>query len=145
MDTYLLIATVSLFFQIAVLALLSAAYMQKKKGKFRLHGLLMLLSVLIHLGIVFTVMVPAFVVGLIPSIVKKPSDPIGLLSAVHAGTGTAAAILGLWIVGTWRLRTSLQYCAPRRRYMMATLVIWIFTLCLGFVMYFVFNWQLLFG
>jgi uncharacterized membrane protein YozB (DUF420 family) len=143
-DIYTFVATLSLSLQIAVLALLLAGYFQKRKGKFRRHGFLMLAAVVVHLIVILAVMVPSLVIGLIPFIVEQPTEPVRLLSIAHAATGTIAAVLGVWIVGSWRLRTSLQFCSPKRRFMLATIAVWTVALALGIVMYFVFYWQLLF-
>jgi uncharacterized membrane protein YozB (DUF420 family) len=76
---------------------------------------------------------------------EKPTSLIGLFSPFHAAAGTITAILGVWIVGGWRLRQSLKFCAPKKKFMRATFILWLITLSLGVILYLVFNWSFLFG
>ena len=92
-------------------------------------------------GCVGVIMVPSF----IAIILEKPAISIGLLAPFHAVAGTATAILGVWIVGGWRLRQSTKFCAPKRKFMRATFILWLVTLSLGVIFYFVLNWSFLFG
>jgi hypothetical protein len=145
MNYYLFVATVSLFAQLVVFALLLAGYELKRKMKFRMHGLVMLIALAAHIAIIFAIMVPSFVVALIPITIHNPGSPIGILSPIHAATGTVASVLGVWIMGSWRLRQSTEYCMPKRKLMRATFIVWLTTLTLGILLYFVLNWQFLFG
>jgi uncharacterized membrane protein YozB (DUF420 family) len=141
MDVYLFIATVSLVFQLGVLALLLVGFGLKRRLRFHLHGIFMLAAVVLHLIIIGAVMLPSFVA----IILEKPAISIGLLAPFHAVAGTATAILGIWIVGGWRLRQSTKFCAPKRKFMRATFILWLVSLSLGVIFYFVLNWSLLFG
>jgi uncharacterized membrane protein YozB (DUF420 family) len=60
----------------------------------------------------------------------------------HANAGTATAILGIWIVASWRLRQTTKFCAPKRKFIRATSIMWLFTLSLGVIFYFILNWSL---
>lgn len=141
MNFYLFVASVSLAFQLGVLALLIVGFGFKQRLKFRLHGIVMLTAVTVHLLIIGVIMLPSFVA----IILEKPAILIGLFAPFHAVAGTATAILGVWIVGGWRLRQSTKFCAPKRRFMRATFVLWIVTLSLGVIFYFILNWSFLFG
>ncbi len=141
MNIYLLIATVSLAFQLGVLALLIIGYNLKLRLRFRLHGIFMLTAVVLHLIIIGAIMVPSFVAIYIE---KAPALTISF-APFHAAAGTATAILGIWIVGGWRLRQSTKFCAPKRKFMRATLILWSVTLSLGIIFYFILNWSYLFG
>jgi uncharacterized membrane protein YozB (DUF420 family) len=141
MNFYLFIATVSLAFQLGVLALLIVGYGFKRRLRFRLHGFFMLAAVMLHLITIGVIMVPSFVA----IIFEKLAISIGLLALFHAAAGTATAILGVWIVGGWRLRQSTKFCAPKRKFMRATFILWLTALSLGVIFYFVLNWSLLFG
>ena len=141
MNFYLFVATVSLAFQLVVLALLLVGFEFKRRLRFRLHGIFMLAAVALHLIIIGGIMVPSFVA----IILEKHALSIGLLAPFHATAGTATAILGVWIVGGWRLRQSTKFCAPKRKFMRATFILWLITLSLGVVFYFVLNWSFLFG
>ena len=141
MNFYLFIATVSLAFQLGVLALLIVGFGFKRRLRFRLHGIFMLAAVVLHLIIIGVIMVPSFVA----IILEKPAISIGLFAPFHAVAGTVTAILGVWIVGGWRLRHSTKFCAPKRKFMRATFILWLVTLSLGVIFYFILNWSLLFG
>jgi hypothetical protein len=141
MNIYLLIATVSLAFQLGVLALLTVGFGFKRRMRFRLHGFFMTAAVALHLIIIGAIMVPSFVAIFI----EKPAILVSLFAPFHAAAGTATAILGVWIVGGWRFRQSIKFCAPKRKFMLATLILWLVTLSLGVIFYFILNWSFLFG
>lgn len=141
MNIYLFIATFSLAFQLGVLALLIIGYSFKLRLRFRLHGIFMLSAVVLHLIIIGGIMVPSFVAIYLE---KAPMLTI-LFAPFHAALGMVTAILGVWIVGGWRLRQSTKFCAPKRKFMRATLILWSITLSLGIIFYFILNWSFLFG
>ncbi len=141
MNFFLFVATLSLAFQLVVLALLLIGFRFKLRLRFRLHGLFMLTAVALHLIIIGIIMVPSFVAIFI----EKPAISIELYAPFHAAAGMATAILGVWIVGGWRLRQSTKFCAPKRKYMRATFILWLVTLSLGVIFYFILNWSFLFG
>jgi hypothetical protein len=145
MDFYLFVATASLILQIAVLAFLTIGYEYKRKFKFRQHGITMLTAFLLHLAAILTIMIPSFVLALVPITIQKPGGVTSILSSAHAIAGSIAIILAGWIVGSWRLRPSNQYCAPKKKAMRKTLLIWLLTLAIGIMLYFDLNWALLFG
>jgi len=141
MNFYLFIATVSLAFQLGVLALIIVGFKFKQRLRFRLHGIFMLTAVVLHLIIIGGIMAPSFVAIILEKLVIS----ISLFAIFHAAAGTATAILGVWIVGGWRLRKSTKFCAPKRKFMRATFILWILTITLGLIFYFVLNWSFLFG
>jgi uncharacterized membrane protein YozB (DUF420 family) len=134
MDIYLLIATVSLLVQVIVLVLLITGYVLKRKTKFRQHGLLMFSAVAFHAILVFAVMVPSFsVITFTPT---GLSLMIILSVVIHAVFGITALALGIWIVASWRLRKSIQYCAPKKLFMRTTFIAWIIAITIGIILYF---------
>ena len=141
MNFYLFVATVSLAFQLGVLALLLVGFGFKRRLRFRFHGFFMLAAVAVHLIVIGVIMLPSLVAILL----QKPPILIGLFAPFHAAAGTATAILGVWIVGSWRLRQSLKFCAPKRKFMRFTFILWLVTLSLGIIFYFILNWTFLFG
>jgi uncharacterized membrane protein YozB (DUF420 family) len=143
MDYYLFAATVSLVIQLVILLLLLVGMGLKRKSSFRRHGIIMMLALLVHLAGIFAIMLPSFMVGFVPFFFVNPSNLIGILSVVNAVFGTVAAVLGVWILGEWRLRTSLAYCMPHKKVMRITFAMWLTALVLGIAMYFVLNWPLL--
>jgi uncharacterized membrane protein YozB (DUF420 family) len=141
MNIYLLIGTVSLAFQIGVLVLLAIGFEFKRRSQFRNHGITMMTALISHFVIIGGIMVPSFIAIMF----EKPASLIGFFAPFHAVAGLVTAILGIWIVGGWRLRQSIQYCAPKRKFMRITLVLWSITLSLGVVFYFILNWSSLFS
>lgn len=145
MDYYTLVATVSLVFQVGVFGLLLGSLILKARKKMWLHGVTMLVGLLLHFISIGAIMVPSFVGGIIPFAASSPTDATVLLSFVHAATGIIAPILAVWIIATWRLRKSLEYCTPKKKFMKVTLAVWLVALLSGFALYLSFYWTLLFG
>jgi len=144
MDYYLLVASLTLLLQLAVFLIVVCGFLFKKGLKFRAHGLAMTTGAVLHIVAIAVIMVPSFVEGLVPIIAKTPVRVISLLASFHAAFGSTAAVLMVWIVGSWRLRRSLQFCAPKRRWMRVTLWVWFSSLVLGFLLYLTLFWSLLF-
>jgi uncharacterized membrane protein YozB (DUF420 family) len=143
MNIYTLIATIGLIFQMIVLVLLVVGYVLKRRNRFHQHGVTMLTAVVLHLIMIFALMVPSFVIGVIP-LIQANSTMLGvMLAPIHLVTGTVAVVLGVWIVTSWRLRKSLEYCAPKKRIMLITLTLWVATLIIGIFLYLSFYTTLL--
>jgi uncharacterized membrane protein len=145
MNYYLFVATVSLALELAVLAFIIVGFGLKQHMSFRKHGFTMLTALVVHLISIGAVMVPSFIISLVPKILEKPTSLIGLFSAFHAALGTLTAILAIWIVCGWRLRQSTKFCAPKKKLMRATFILWLISLSLGIAFYFILNWSSLFG
>jgi uncharacterized membrane protein YozB (DUF420 family) len=144
-DFYLFLGTISLAFQLLVFALLIVGYGFKRNLKFRKHGFTMVTAFVVHLIAVGGIMVPSFAVGLVPKISDNPTSLVALSSIFMAAAGTATVVLALWIVGTWRLRQSTKFCAPKKKVMLNTFILWSVSLFLGIILYFALNWTLLFS
>jgi hypothetical protein len=131
MNVYTLIVTASLASQITVLFLLFGSVWLKTRKRFRQHGVTMLIAVVIHTISIFAIMIPSF------TVISTVGFPVTIwtLAAVHGAMGTAAEALALWIVVSWRLRTSIQYCAPKKKLMLLTLILWVAALVLGMALY----------
>jgi uncharacterized membrane protein YozB (DUF420 family) len=145
MSYSILFSAVSLVFQMAVFVLLLSGYALEKKQRLREHGIFMFAGVALHILAIAVIMVPSFISGLVPFIAAEPTDVNSVLSLIHAGTGIAVAVLGVWIVGSWRLRQSPKYCAPMKKWMRPTLIMWLVALVSGFLLYLSFYWTTLFG
>jgi hypothetical protein len=131
MDIYTFIATVSLVLQIIVLTLLFGSLGLKSKKKFRQHGITMLIAVVLHTITILAVMIPSFRLiasGEYPALVST-------ITYVHGIAGVIAEVFGVWIIVTWRLRTSIQYCAPKKKLMLLTLILWLTAVLLGILLY----------
>jgi uncharacterized membrane protein YozB (DUF420 family) len=129
------LATVSLVLQIVILVLLVGSVGLKGRKKFRQHGITMLIAVVLHTITILLIMIPSFVIGFIPYFSTNISDAVSIIAIVHGAAGILAEVLGVWIVTFWRLRKSLQYCAPRKKLMRVTLILWLTALFLGVLLY----------
>jgi hypothetical protein len=132
MDIYTLIATISLLIQLTVLVLLVTSYMLKRREKFRLHGILMLSAVIVHAAMVFWLMIPSFNAIVVTAGLSSFSVTTAMF---HAPFGIISLILGIWVVGSWRLRKSIAFCAPKKRIMLFTFITWIIAITLGVILY----------
>jgi uncharacterized membrane protein YozB (DUF420 family) len=133
MDSYQLTATISLVTQIVVLLLLLGSVWLKGKKKYRQHGILMLTAVVFHTVVVLAWMTPIF-----SGMFNFPTNLLNPLVAtvfVHAFTGIATVILGIWLVASWRLKADVKNCFTKKNAMRATMALWIITLILGIIMY----------
>jgi uncharacterized membrane protein YozB (DUF420 family) len=138
MDYYQLVAAINLIVQIVVLVLLLGGYWLKQMKKFRQHGITMLTAVILHMIMVLAVMLPSFVLGVIPLILANSSAVVTIVVPLHGIMGIIAAVLGVWIVTQWRLHASLQYCGgstPKKKLMRLTLIVWLIALLLGVLLY----------
>jgi membrane-associated HD superfamily phosphohydrolase len=100
-NPFALIATTSLTIQIIVLFLLLYGYSLKRKLRFRQHGITMSAAVVLHLVVVFAIMIPSFVLAVIPGyVIPNFSGIISVVSLVHAVAGALAGSLGVWLVAS---------------------------------------------
>jgi uncharacterized membrane protein YozB (DUF420 family) len=137
-NSFTLIATTSLTIQIIVLFLLLYGYMLKRQLKFRRHGITMFAAVVLHLVMIFAIMIPSFVLGVVPSfIVPNISGMISVVSLIHVVVGASAVSLGVWLVASWRFR-DLKSCFTKKKFMLWTMIIWLVSLFLGIVLYTIF-------
>jgi hypothetical protein len=96
-----LIITASLAVQIVVLLLLIYGYLLKRKLKFRQHGIVMAVAVVLHLTMVFYVMLPSFVLAVIPDYtVPAPFSLVSIAGVIHGVLGATALLLGVSFVAS---------------------------------------------
>jgi uncharacterized membrane protein YozB (DUF420 family) len=134
-NPFTLVATVSLTVQIIVLFLVLYGYMLNRQRKFRQHGITMAAAVVLHLAMIFAIMIPSFVLGIVPgSIVPNISGMISVVSLIHVIVGALTILLGVWLVASWRFR-GLKNCFTKKRMMLGTMIIWLVTLFFGILLY----------
>jgi uncharacterized membrane protein YozB (DUF420 family) len=63
------------------------------------------------------------------------ADPLVIATLVHVSAGLLAAVLGIWLVGSWHLQKDLQPCFRRKRFMDVTFTLWSTAIVLGIVLY----------
>lgn len=124
----------NIYFQLAFLAVVFISLGLKKQKKFRVHGITMLAAVLLHLVSVVVVMVPSYA-NLLPLLSEIDLSALIIVLLVHGVIGFITAALAVWIVASWRLRQSLKYCMPKKKAMRLTLILWVITVILAFLLY----------
>jgi len=121
--------------QIVVLVLLIGGIWLKRMKKFRQHGITMLAAVVLHTVTILAWMIPSF-----SSLFTSPSainlaDMLTVAIMVHALTGIAAAILGIWLVASWRLKADMKTCFAKKGAMRVTITLWLIALAIGIILY----------
>ena len=128
-------STISLGIQIVVLGLLISSVFLKSQKRYRQHGFTMLSAVVLHIISIMVVMVPSF--GLffsMPGTVNF-TDILVIVTLIHVSAGLLAAVLGIWLVGSWHLKADLQTCFRNKRIMDVTFVLWSLAIVLGIAIY----------
>jgi hypothetical protein len=145
-DVYALIATATLALEIAVFVLLVVGFYYKSKQKFRRHGTVMASAVALHLITILAVMIPSFVIAVVPQyIIPDPLRLVSLAGLVHGVLGLAAIGLGVYLLAAWGFRKNVQGCFARKKVMALTLTLWLVALLFGFLLYGLFYGMLLAG
>lgn len=124
--------TSSLVIQLVVLGLLLGGIWLKAMKKFRQHGIIMLIAVVLHAVMVFAWMIPIYR-SFSGSI--NLADLITVIIPVHALAGIVALILGIWLVASWRLQTDMKTCFAKKNVMRVTITIWLIALIIGIILY----------
>jgi uncharacterized membrane protein YozB (DUF420 family) len=127
-------AQTNLVFQIVILVLLFVSLILKKRRSYFLHGSTMMIAAILNAVSFMLVMGPS-ILNLGQLVVDKPLDIISVATMAHGVLGAVAEFLAVWVVVSWRLRSSTTYCAGRRRAMRVTLVLWLIALFLGIWLY----------
>lgn len=127
-------AQTNLVFQIIILALLFAGLILKKRRSYFLHGSTMMIAAILNAASFMLVMGPS-ILNLGQLVVDKPLNIISVATMAHGMLGAVAEILAVWIVVSWRLRSSTKRCARKRKTMQVTLVLWVIALFLGIWLY----------
>jgi len=145
-DLYVLIATATLVLEIAVFVLLIVGFIYKRKLKFRLHGTVMASAVALHLITILVVMIPSFVLAVVPDyIVPEPLLLVSLVGLIHGVFGVIAISLGVYLVAAWGFRRNVQGCFTRKKIMLTAITLWLVALLLGFLLYGLFYGMLMAG
>ncbi len=136
--------TASLVVQIAVLFLLTFGFMLKRKFRYLQHGFVMAAAVFIHLLMVFVLMIPSFVLAVVPDfIVISPLELTSIVGLIHGVLGSVSIVLGVWLVAAWRFKRDFNGCFARKRLMTPTLAVWVTALVFGVALYGIFLGPLL--
>lgn len=130
----ILLSQANLVLEIIILIVLFVAFALKRKGKFRKHGGMMLVGVVLNILSFVLVMGPAFFSFGQNGLFDHPGR-LYFVTLVHAGLGGIALVLGVLLVASWHLQASTQNCMRRKKIMRLTFVLWVLALILGILLY----------
>jgi uncharacterized membrane protein YozB (DUF420 family) len=134
-NPFILIPTISLVAQAIVFGLVIYGYWLKRQLNFQHHGKIMSLALIVHLIFIFTIMVPSFVLAIIPEyFLRNIFGAISIISLIHVPLGILAFTFGLWLVVAWRLK-GVKSCVDRKKFMLPTIIAWFVSLSLGLLLY----------
>jgi len=123
-----LLAQINLAFQIAILVVLSASLLLKRKRMLFLHGVGMLMAMILNAVSLILVMIPSSLA------LNYTLNTFSSIAILHSSIGTIAEALAVWLVASWRLQSP-KYCARRRKAMRVTLALWLGALFMGILIY----------
>lgn len=128
---------INLILQITTILIVVISLVYKNRLKFKMHGALMGIAVIVHAISFFAVMGPSLSSA---SEYFTSSSDLGVITMwIHAIPGTIAMFLGILLVASWVLQPSnLATCARRKRLMDITSLFWIVSLIFGIAAYTVF-------
>jgi uncharacterized membrane protein YozB (DUF420 family) len=126
---------VNLILQIIVFVIIVISLFYKNKMKFKIHGVLMGIAVILHVLTFLTVMGPIFF-EYFSELVEYTSYPEIQTTWIHAVPGAIAMIMGIMLVGLWALHPSdIATCNRRKRLMDVTVLLWLVSLIFGIATY----------
>lgn len=125
---------VNAMFQLIILALLVVGIGIKRRKKFALHGMIMLAAVILNLFSFFLIMLPSLLRTEI--IITQPLQAVSIVALIHSSVGLVVMILGIWLVASWHLQSSIKNCFKNKRLMRLASVLWLVVLLIGFLLYY---------
>jgi len=125
---------VNAMFQLIILALLVVGIGIKRRKKFALHGMIMLAAVILNLFSFFLIMLPSLLRTEI--IITQPLQAVSIVALIHSSVGLVVMILGIWLVASWHLQSSIKNCFKNKRLMRLASVLWLVVLLMGFLLYY---------
>jgi uncharacterized membrane protein YozB (DUF420 family) len=133
-----LIIDLNLLIQIAAFILLLSAMVYKTKGKFKIHGSVMGVALIVHFISFLIAMGPSFVGGF--GFLTTETLQFGVQTLwVHAISGALSLALGFFLVFAWISKMSeIKSCFRRKRIMDATILFWVISLIFGIATYIAF-------
>jgi len=134
----LLQTDINLILQIVMFLIIIIGLVYKNKMKFKIHGGLMGIAVILHVLSLLVVMGPSFFEGY-EHFTTATSDLGVQTTWIHAIPGAIAMIMGTFLVVAWALRPSnIAACSRRKRLMDITTLLWLVSLTFGIATYLVF-------
>ncbi len=105
----------------------------KRKKKYRQHGALTLVATMLNLFSFLLVMLPS--VLRLEIIRTQPFHIVSIVTLSHTAIGAVTVLLGVWLVAVWHLQSAPRDCFKRKNFMRVTIVFWMLSLILGFLLY----------
>jgi len=128
-------ADMNLIFQLTTFILIIISVAFKKKKKFKTHGQLMGIAIVMHIISFITIMGPVFFADF-EGFVSFVSNPEVQTMWIHVIPGIISMILGTSIVILWALNPkNLATCRKRKRLMDITITLWLTSLIFGITTY----------
>jgi uncharacterized membrane protein YozB (DUF420 family) len=129
---------INLILQVVMFLIIVIGLVYKSKRKFKIHGGLMGITVILHVLSLLLVMGPSFSEGY--EYFTTATSDVGVQTTwIHAVPGAIAMIMGIVLVGAWALRPSnIAACSRRKRLMDITTLLWLISLIFGITTYLVF-------
>jgi uncharacterized membrane protein YozB (DUF420 family) len=129
---------VNLILQIVMFLIIVIGLVYKNKRKFKIHGGIMGIAVILHVLSILLVMGPSFSEGY--DFFTTATSELGVQTTwIHAIPGAIAMIMGIILVGAWALRPSnIAACSRMKRLMDITVLLWLISLIFGIATYIVF-------
>jgi uncharacterized membrane protein YozB (DUF420 family) len=129
---------INLILQIVMFLIIAISLVYKNKMKFKIHGGLMAIAVILNIASLLAVMGPSFSAGY--EYFTTATSDLGVQTIwIHAILGAIALILGIFLVGAWTLRPSkVAACSRRKRIMDVTVLLWLVSLIFGIASYIAF-------
>lgn len=130
-------ADLNLVLQVVMGLALLLGWWLARRQKFRAHGFCQSAVMILNLALIVMIMLPAFNRQVQPKVPSGLSDAYYLVAAIHAGLGTLAEFLGLYVVlvATNLLPASLRF-QNWKLWMKTTLALWWISLLFGFGTYY---------
>jgi len=129
---------INLILQIVMFLIIVIGLVYKNKRKFKIHGGIMGIAVILHILSLLVVMGPSFSENY--EYFTTGTSDVGVQTTwIHAVPGAIAMIMGIVLVGAWALRPSnIAACSRRKRLMDITVLLWLISLMFGITTYLVF-------
>jgi uncharacterized membrane protein YozB (DUF420 family) len=129
---------INIILQVTILIIIIVSLVYKNKRKFKIHGELMGIAVILNLISLFAVMLPSFNKNY--EYFTTATSELGVQTTwIHAVPGAVALILGIFLVAAWAMRpANIAACSRLKRIMDVTILLWFISLMFGIASYVVF-------
>jgi len=129
---------INLILQIVMFLIIVIGLVYKNKRKFKIHGGIMGIAVILHILSFLLIMGPSLYENY--DFFTTDTSELGVQTTwIHAVPGAIAMIMGIILVGAWALRPSnIAACSRMKRLMDITTLLWLISLIFGITTYMVF-------